>query len=188
MLDGSQVPSPEEQKARYATHQNTPDNAGYVAMFEAFLRDGVDPFVRSPARALDFGCGPLPPGGIPVLAGLLEVRGFETDFYDPFFSPETPWRERTYDLVTLTEVLEHVTDPLGILESLRGRLTGRGVIALTTLFHPEDKREFGEWWYRRDSTHVSFYSPATIRRLAQVLGLEVLHIDGKSLATLGMVR
>jgi hypothetical protein len=60
------------------------------------------------------------------------------------------------------------------------------VIALMTLFHPHDHQSFGKWWYRRDKTHVTFYTVKTIEKMAQVLGLTLLFSDGKRTAVLGI--
>jgi len=174
--------SPEKQKKRYEQHRNSPDNPGYVQMFEAFLKAGVDPFVGKAGRVLDFGCGPEP-----VLAGLLEGRGHRVDRHDLFFHPDEAYRTRSYDAITLTEVLEHVTDPLGTLRALSERLAPGGVLALMTLFHPDDRAKFADWWYRRDPTHVSFYTVKTLGELSGALGMKVLFSDAKNIIVLGPV-
>jgi 2-polyprenyl-3-methyl-5-hydroxy-6-metoxy-1,4-benzoquinol methylase len=111
--------------------------------------------------------------------------GFDTEFYDLHFASETAWNDKTYDLITLTEVLEHLEEPLSTLRSLKERLSRRGVIALMTQFHPEDDGKFMDWWYRRDITHISFFSERTLRAIAGKLDLQVRYTDGKSLCALG---
>ena len=54
-----------------------------------------------------------------------------------------------------------------------------GVLAGMTLFHPDDPVKFGEWFYPRDFTHVSFYTPRTLEVLAKALGLTLTFNDGK---------
>lgn len=157
------------------------DSPGYVGMFEAFLKAGVDPFAGEAARALDFGCGPEP-----VLARLLERRGYAVDRTDLFFHPDEAYLNRRYDLITLTEVLEHLTDPLGTLRVLAQRLAPGGVLALMTLFHPDDPAKFADWWYRRDPTHVSFYTVETLGQVSGALGLKVLFSDAKKIIVLGV--
>jgi len=149
-------------------------------MLEAFLKTGVDPFVAKAGRVLDFGCGPEP-----VLAWLLERRGHPVDRYDLFFHKDEAYRTRQYDLITLTEVLEHLADPLGTLQALSQRLAPGGVFALMTLFHPNDRVKFADWWYRRDPTHVSFYTVKTLGELAGFLGMKILFSDAKNIIVLG---
>ena len=172
--------SPEKQKQRYEQHENSLDNPGYVERFEGFLKAGVDPFVGKGGRVLDFGCGPEP-----VLAWLMERRGYEVDRYDLFFHPDEAYRTQQYHLITLTEVLEHLTDPLGTLRALSPRLAPGGVFTVMTLFHPNDRAKFADWWYRRDPTHVSFYTVKTLGELANALGMKVLFSDAKNTVVLG---
>jgi len=177
LLDEADHLSPEAQKARYLTHQNDEGNEGYVAMFEGFLEKGVTPFAQKGCKALDLGCGPGP-----VLAGLLKKRGHPTDLYDPFFFPEVG-EEAAYGLITVTEVLEHLPDPVGTLRPWVARLAPGGLLAGMTLFHPDDPAKFAAWWYLKDPTHVSFYTEKTLGKLAEALRMEMLFSDGKRLFT-----
>lgn len=170
----------DKQKERYLQHQNSADNQGYVEMFEAFLKTGVDPFVKKGSRVLDFGCGPEP-----VLAGLLQKRGYGVDTYDLFFQKDEAYLNKRYDLITLTEVLEHLADPLETLQALTQRLEPGGVLSIMTLFHPNDREKFTDWWYRRDSTHVSFYTTKNIGELCMILGMKILFTDSKNIIVLG---
>jgi SAM-dependent methyltransferase len=160
------------QKERYLLHQNDPDHSGYVAMLRQFLGDRVVPNARKGCRALDLGCGPGP-----VLAGLLKEAGHPVEVFDPIFFPEEP--QGTFGLITCTEVLEHLGDPVAVLRPWVGRLEPGGVLAGMTLFHPDDPAKFAEWFYPRDFTHVSFYTPRTLETLAEVLRLSLVSTDGK---------
>jgi hypothetical protein len=170
----------EKQKARYLLHENSQANPGYVKMFERFMDSCVDPFARKGGTALDFGCGPEP-----VLAGLLRERGYHAEAYDPLFFPDESYRGKKYDLICLTEVLEHLSEPMKVLWELKERLTERGSLAVMTLFHPKDEEKFSKWWYRRDATHVSFYTERTIGKIAEGLGMSLLFTDSERLAVLG---
>ncbi len=74
------IPSPQEEKKRYEEHNNTPENRGYVQMFENFMGKVINPYQDDIETVLDFGCGPEP-----VLARILGKRGFTVDIYDPCF-------------------------------------------------------------------------------------------------------
>jgi len=148
-----------------------------VEMFKRFIASGVKPFVPPEGKLLDFGSGPGP-----VLAELLKQEGHTVDLYDPFFaSSKGIWR-KTYHAITMTEVLEHLEKPRADLERLVGRLKKGGVLSVMTLFHPQDRQSFGVWWYRRDPTHVGFYTRRTLAKIADVLGLELVHCDDIRLA------
>jgi len=177
LLDEAHHLSPEAQKARYETHENEAGNEGYVAMFEGFLAQGVDPFAKKGRKALDLGCGPGP-----VLAGMLHKRGYPTDLHDPFFFPQVNGEE-AYGLITATEVLEHLPDPVAALRPWVAKLSPGGILAGMTLFHPDDPAKFASWWYLKDPTHVSFYTERTLGKLARVLGMDLLFTDGKRLFT-----
>jgi SAM-dependent methyltransferase len=180
-LDPAYFLSPDEQKQRYLQHENTEENKGYVAMFEDFTKTCIQPFAKKGSRILDYGCGPEP-----VLAKLLSRQGYEVEAYDVFFKPDEAVLRQKYDVVVLTEVLEHLADPQEILKKLSGLLNPGGVIALMTLFHPHDPQSFGKWWYRRDKTHVTFYTVKTIEKMALVLGLNLLFTDHRRNAVLGI--
>ncbi|HVM33231.1 MAG TPA: class I SAM-dependent methyltransferase [bacterium] len=172
LLDPALHSSDQAQKERYREHKNSADNPGYVAMFQKFIDACVRPFAKPACRTLDLGCGPGP-----VLAGLLREAGHPTEIFDPFFFPQIP--PGNFDLVTLTEVLEHLPDPVAALRPWVGRLAPGGLLAGMTRFHPDDPLKFGAWPYRRDITHVSFYVPKTLDIVARALGLSARFTDGE---------
>ena len=161
----------DEERKRYETHENTLQNEGYVRVFQEFISCAITPFVGNDATVLDYGSGPTP-----VLKQLLEQQGFTVEAYDPFFAP-SPVHNVTYDLITCTEVLEHVFDPLSVWQRLLSLLSPKGVLALMTHFHPGEA-ETAEWWYLRDHTHVTFYSVQTFAWVAQKFDLNILYNDG----------
>ena len=178
-LDDAFLPSPQAERARYVLHENTCGNAGYVRMFRRFMEKAVTPYREELTSALDFGCGPEP-----VLAALLRAEGLAVDVYDPFFHPDRAYEGKRYSLITATEVIEHLADPVGTLRGVCGSLADGGRLAVMTLFHPRDDALFLKWWYRADSTHVAFYSPRTLHELAAKLGLILAVQDSQSVAIL----
>lgn len=130
-------------------------------MLEKFIEGSIIPYVENPERnsleALDFGCG-----AGPVLKLLLETRNIAVDIYDPYFFPDKVYLNKQYDLITATEVLEHLKNPLAAWDLFAKHLKKGGYLAAMTLFHP-GVENFLNWWYRRDSTHVCFYSRKTFQ-------------------------
>ena len=178
-LDENKIISPEQEKKEYSFHQNNFENEGYVQMFRDFIKKAILPHKAQIKTALDFGSGPGP-----VLAELLKQEGFRADIYDKHFAPEKVYENKKYDLITATEVLEHLKDPLGTLKLLKAHLNKNGILAIMTLFHNSNETDFLKWWYRRDSTHIAFYTPKTITIMANLLGLKIITLDKKNICVM----
>lgn len=163
---------PEEEKARYELHDNRIDNLGYVRMFERFIESAVVPWVRTGAEILDYGCGHGP-----VLAELLRKKHYHVDLYDPFFFPDPGYRAKKYDLITATEVIEHLTDPLKTISDLKKILNPHGKIAIMTQCNTHAPETFLTWYYRREDTHISFFNTQVFRAFASILDLRILYCD-----------
>ncbi|NQT26619.1 class I SAM-dependent methyltransferase [candidate division KSB1 bacterium] len=176
-MDESVLVSPEEEKTIYLQHENTPDNEGYMQMFNDFIKWAIVPHADHVKTALDFGCGPGP-----VLASILQKHGYRTEVYDPYFAENPENLSKTYDLITATEVLEHLIHPMVELKKLVRILNPNGIMAVMTLFHPNDTSAFQDWWYRRDPTHIGFFTPITLKKMAGLLGLELIDHDDKRIA------
>lgn len=144
------------------------------------LADVTEAVVRtlSPrSRGLDWA------GGYGVLTRLLRDRGLDFHHYDPYTrnlfaaglegSPSEKW-----DLVTLYEVLEHLTNPIADLAPL---CAGSPVLLFTTELLPEPAPRVGSWWYYalEGGQHVSFYTMVSLTMLAERLGMELVS-DGRS--------
>jgi len=148
-------------------------------MFKDFINRAIKPYKADAESVLDFGSGPEP-----VLAHLLGQEGFKVEIYNPYFSPEKVYENRTYDLIASTEVFEHFENPVESFKTLYNCLKAEGIISIMTLYHPQDREKFQNWWYRRDETHISFYSHDTIKYLADVFNMKILLLDSKDLCVM----
>jgi len=162
-LDPAQHPSPDEELARYRQHRNSADDAGYIAFLSPLVQ-AVQQHAAEGATGIDFGCGPAP-----VLSQLLTAAGYPTAHYDPYFFPDASVLDRRYDFITCSEVAEHAFAPRQLFEQMRAFVEGGGIIAVSTLLY-DDVEDFANWWYVRDSTHVSFYSAGTMQWIAKHFG------------------
>ena len=169
--------SEKDEKKQYDQHENSLENEGYVKMFEDFLDYFWKELLPQSPHVLDFGSGPTP-----VLATLLQKRGAKVTCYDKFYQPDTVLEKHSYDLITSTEVFEHLENPLETLQFLTQHLKAKGYIAVMTLFHDNSMENFWKWWYRRDPTHIIFYTPLTLQYLAKQCGLEMIKTDNKRIA------
>ncbi len=154
------------EKAEYDKHQNSPHDTGY----RRFLGRLFTPLLAKltpPGRGLDFGSGPGP-----TLSVMFAEQGFQVAIYDPFYAPDNAVLSRTFDFITATEVVEHLSQPGRVLSKLVGQLAPGGYLGLMTkrVSTPE---AFSRWHYISDPTHVSFFSETTFRWWAHKNSLAV---------------
>lgn len=159
-VPASQHLSPEAERARYATHRNSPDDAGYRAFLDRVLAP-LAARLRPGARGLDFGSGPGPTASV-----MMRERGFVMSDYDPHFAPDEGPLRAAYDFVTCTEVVEHFRRPAENFRTLDALLAPGGTLGLLTGVL-EDDAAFPAWWYHRDATHIAFYRPETLGWIAE---------------------
>lgn len=178
-LDPATRLSPVLERRRYLSHNNSLTDAGYRKYLERFW-GGFISFVSSDkidkkqiSSVLDWGSGPEP-----SLATLLDEQGFRVRFYDPFFSPELPKKGTVFDCITCVEVVEHFYEPLRDFTHMASFLTDGGYLAVATHLLPANPAEFDSWWYRQDSTHVSFYTELSLRNLGERSGLDLVGYAG----------
>jgi hypothetical protein len=84
----------------------------------------------------------------------------------------------------LGNVLEHVLDPIALLESLQGLTTNLGLLVVTV---PNDGSKFQEWlyeskaipnrWWIAPPDHISYFTPKTLQRTANATGWDCLAIQ-----------
>lgn len=179
LKDPADVLSEPDELLQYENHNNSINNKGYVSFLNDFLQQAALPFAFG-NTCLDFGSGPEP-----VLAKLLKRdHGFDVDIYDKFYAPGPVYEGKTYDLITCTEVLEHIADPLSVFSLLRKAMHSRTVLSLMTSFRPFSDEEFLVWPYIREATHIAFYTVEAIRRIADQCGLRLIYTDDTHYAAL----
>jgi len=169
----------QEERDEYDRHENSIENEGYVTYFKKFI-DAALVAYREGSQGLDYGSGPEP-----VLAQVLKRDyGLEVDIYDLHYQPDKVFEGKTYDFITSTEVIEHVKDPVDFVKGFCSLLNPGGIAAIMTLFHPNDDGIFLDWWYRRDITHISFFTPKTFKEIGDQCGMEIIYCDDKRYITL----
>lgn len=161
----SQLLTPDQQKARYLQHNNDVNGADY-RKFLARLYDELRPHLKSGSKGLDYGCGPGP-----ALAAMMREDGFEIALYDIFFHTEELVLDERYDFITCTETAEHFSDPAAEFQRLATLLKNPGWVGVMTGML-SDWSQFPDWYYHRDPTHVNFFSPKTMRWIAEKHGWE----------------
>ncbi len=162
-----------EDIKRYSTHQNNPDDQGYINFLNRLI-DPLSAFLPKSFRALDFGCGPGP-----TISILLKELGGEVENYDPIFYKNDEALTKTFDVVTSTEVVEHFKSPEADWNMLVSLIKPQGLLAVMTQFISSDV-DYKTWWYKNDPTHVVFYKEETLEYLANRFQLEIIFNDKKS--------
>lgn len=171
-LDPADRLSSDGERARYDLHTHDPADLGYQRF--------VTPLVEHISRALPMGSGGLDfgAGRVPTLSRLLEDAGFSMSIYDAFYWPDPAPLNAQYDFVVSCEVIEHLYDPAFEFARLRAVLKpGAGLFVMTEPRH--DGIDFENWAYRRDPTHVAFFSARTFGWIAANFGFKNMEITGR---------
>lgn len=159
----------ENEKKRYSFHQNSINDAGYVAFLGRVIEPAMK-FLSEGQKGLDYGCGPNP-----VLAQLVAEKGITCDYYDPFFFPQCSM-DKKYDFVFATECFEHFFNPGSELKRISSLLNVNGTLNIMTELL-SDMTAFDGWYYKNDPTHVCFYSHQSIRYICDEYKYAELYND-----------
>ena len=159
---------------RYLKHDND-DNENYYNYQEKFYFESKEYLGDT---NLDFGCGYGK-----VLVNILNKNGYETIGYDLYFHPDVKYEKHLYDAIILEEVIEHLKDPKEVLNNLINLLNTNGKIIIRTQFTPLEVFDIN-WWYLRDTTHISFFNYETFEYLCKVFPLKIIYCNDKDLIIL----
>jgi hypothetical protein len=162
--------SPAEEKAEYDLHENDVQDAGYRRFLSRLLTPLL-PRLPVVGRGLDYGCGPGP-----ALAMMLEDAGHHCAKYDLFYCPDQTVLAHHYDFITATEVVEHLGQPLEVLDRLWAQLNAGGVLAIMTK-RVIDQTAFKNWHYKNDPTHIVFFADQTFEWLSERWQAQLEFID-----------
>ena len=163
--------SPENEKKRYELHRNNSEDNGYIRWINSFLDFALDPAPPSGSVILDYGSGPEP-----VMASMMEERGYRVFIEDTYFAPGKP--EGPFDIITSLEVFEHLNHPYDVLIDLKSRLAPGGRLCISTEFLPAEPDQFESWQYRSDITHIGFFTQKGLADAAARAGLMEDGCDG----------
>ena len=164
--------SESEERKRYDTHKNNPEDPRY-RQFLSQLTEPLIELISSDSYGLDFGCGPGP-----TLSLMMQEKGHQMDLYDKFYARNQSVFKKSFDFITLTEVLEHLCDPVFELERLASILKPKGILAVMTQLLTKDI-DFDSWYYKNDPSHIGFYNDKSLTGLASLLELEITQFSDR---------
>lgn len=161
------------------------------ARYRRQLREIARVSGRAPGRILDIGCNT---GAFLSVARQLghEAYGVEMAEEAARYAQRQPglrvhhgtleaarYPERSFDVATLWDVIEHVPDPLALLAEARRVLKDDGLLVvqspnMASAMAAVAGARWG-WWTVPD--HLYHFTPATMRRLVQAAGLRVVRCD-----------
>lgn len=156
----------EQEKARYATHNNDVTDEGYLK----YLNKLFSIVETRSGLVLDYGCGPEK--GLEALVANSGYKNLIVESYDPMFFPEINMGKK-YDLIFASECLEHFYKPAEELVKLKNLLKNSGELAVSTNFYKG--QDLSKWWYLNDPTHVAFYSEKTFEFISNEYGFNISH-------------
>lgn len=85
--------------------------------------------------------------------------------------------EGSYDAITMWDVIEHLSDPLGELRKLHRLLRSGGLIAISTMdVDAPIARILGRRWPWYMLMHLVYFSKSTLRRMVEAAGYEVVEV------------
>ena len=103
----------------------------------------------------------------------MRENGFDIRLYDPLFHPDELALHRSYDFITCTETVEHMSDPIRDFRVMDRILRPSGWIGVMTgMLDSWD--DFPNWYYHRDPTHICFYSKWTMEWIGRLFCWQVL--------------
>lgn len=181
-LESNLVMNDREQFIRYNMHNNKVDDPVYRNYFKKFINYAFE-YAENKKKVLDFGSGPEP-----VLGSVLKSMGYEVSIYDKFFASNVKVLEDKYEIITATEVFEHLEYPREYFKKLINILEDNGLLILMTCFHSDDLKKFSEWWYIQDPTHISFYDMKTFNYISDEFNLEIVADNNKNIVILRKMK
>jgi hypothetical protein len=151
--------SVEKEQEIYSHHQNNPQDSEYRKFLARCLQP-IQSQLKPGMTGLDFGSGPGP-----TLHLLLGELGVDTVNYDVYFDNQPHLLESCYDIVTCTEVIEHIALAVRHWSLLFNLVKPNGVLSIMTKRH-QGLEKFKHWHYKLDPTHIVFYSEHSLNWVA----------------------
>ena len=159
-LKKTDILKPVDEKKRYDSHIC---DEGYLKYMNS-VYNKLLPLLEDGA-SIDYGCGK-----IHALADIMNSNNKKCDYYDLYYFDKEI--KGPFKNIILIEVFEHIKEPLELLSYLKSLLLDGGAILIMTQIV---KEPLDKWWYLRDTTHISFFTPEAMEALAKRLDMRLIY-------------
>jgi SAM-dependent methyltransferase len=166
----------EAEIAHYRRHNNDPEDPRYQNFVSPITNAVLNDFGTAHA-GLDFGSGT----GSPIFK-VLNDNHYNIVQYDLFFHNNKELLTAQYDYIACSETAEHFKDPYTEFVQLRSLLKPGGTLYLMTDRFDEN-RDFANWYYKNDPTHVFLYHKNAFEWILQEFGFSTVSFE-KRMVTL----
>jgi SAM-dependent methyltransferase len=197
------APSTDELASLYRSHYYGTEKPLYIERYEedrawwdltyADRFDSFESFLPADRRRiLDVGSGP----GLFLLSGkkrgwqglgiepaqqaAAHSRGLGLEIIERFLTQDLASEIGTFDVVHMSEVLEHIPDARTFVELASGLLEPGGLLCIVVPndYNPlqrvlREQDGYAPWWVAPPH-HLNYFSPASLRSLLESIGLETL--------------
>ena len=160
---------PQSEFERYKKHQNDICDIKYREFSSPIVKAVLSDFLPG-TTGLDFGSG-----SSSAVSAMLKEVNYDIKQYDPYFHNYPELLECQYDYIALCEVAEHFHNPAKEFALLNSLLKNNGKLyCMTNIYSPE--KDFGNWYYKNDFTHVFFYQNETFEYIKSEFEFSMLEI------------
>lgn len=197
------VDTPDDLYSYYDRRRGASRDALYDPLTTARLRLALRDLERlAPGRRLlDVGCGEgqlvdvaLAAGwdarGIDLAGGAIDICrsfGLPCDRKDVFSDEFEP---AAFDVVTMVELIEHVSEPAQFLRRAEELLVPGGVLYVTTPnWSSLGRRLLGERWSAVSIEHLTYFTPKTFRRVVRAsTDLDIVSLQTRNISAAALRR
>ena len=89
--------------------------------------------------------------------------------------PDPDIAKRRFDAVTIVDVIEHVSDPVGLLKEARSVLSPQGIgVVVTPDVSSWAARVMGRRWWHYRIAHIGYFNRKTLTTALEKAGLRVV--------------
>jgi 2-polyprenyl-3-methyl-5-hydroxy-6-metoxy-1,4-benzoquinol methylase len=113
-----------------------------------------------------------------------ELAGFTSEKLGiPVFSEHLSDIKESFDVITMFDLLEHVMDPLKLIEESKALLNPGGIIVVFT----PNFDSLGIQQLKQDSSlvcppaHLTYFTKQSVEKLASLTGMELVHLETKGM-------
>jgi len=166
------LPSREEERERYESHNNDVNDIRYRKFVEPITSSILQDYTPN-CQGLDFGAGTGP-----VIKTVLKENSFDVALYDPLFHNYPDVLDEQYDYIACCEVIEHFHKPRLEFDKFSKMLKPKGSLYMMTHLY-DSSIDFGNWYYKKDNTHVFIYQKETMRWISDKYKYSSMSIEGR---------